>query len=237
MRTLVLVGLLAACDKGKPQPEPLSAPQAELMKTVADGVYKTPRTDAAIIDGATIIDGPEKSVAISRAGVGTLGKLAWWKLDNAEVFARITAGMGLPGTTVGFDVMELPFVDETEEGYFSLKRGDEELAQVLRTQGAKGEEPAAVVIWTREIPTADGIAVGDKVDALLAKHPDLGCKVDMYGTFIGMIAVYIACTSPAEPEITYFINAGKQMFKNGKIAPKQLANLAIVGIGHEFVGS
>jgi hypothetical protein len=142
--------------------------------------------------------------------------------------------MGLPGATVGFDVMELPFVDETEEGYFSLKRGDEELAQVLRTPDDK---PASVVIWTSEIPTADGIRVGDKVDTLVGKHPDLACKVDMYGTFIGMIAVYIACTSPAEPEITYFIDAGKQMFKNGKIAAKQLANLAIVGIGHEFVGS
>lgn len=228
MRTLVLVGLLAACDKGKPQPKPLPAPQAELMKTVANGVFETPRTDAAISDA------PAKSVAISRAGVGTLGKLEWWKLDNDEVFKRIAAGMGLPGATVGFDVMELPFVDETEEGYFSLKRGDEELAQVLRTPDDK---PASVVIWTSEIPTADGIRVGDKVDALVAKHPDLGCKVDMYGTFIGMIAVYIACTSPAEPEITYFIDAGKQIFKNGKIAPKQLANLAIVGIGHEFVGS
>ncbi len=107
---------------------------------------------------------------------------------------------------------------------------------MLRTQGAKHEEPAAVVVWTKEIPTADGIRVGDKVEAVVAKHPDLACKVDMYGTFIGMIAVYIACSSPAEPEITYFIDAGKQMFKNGKIAPKQLANLAIVGIGHEFVG-
>ena len=217
MRTLVLLGLLAACDKGQPQPKPLPAPQAELMGTVATGVFEIPR-----------------SVAISRAGVGKLGKLEWWKLDNDEIFRRINSGMGLPGAAAGFDVMELPFVDETEEGYFSLKRGDEELAQVLRTPDNK---PASVVVWTREIPTADGIRVGDKVDALLAKHPDLSCKVDMYGTFIGMIAVYIACTSPAEPEITYFIDAGKQMFKNGKIAPKQLANLAIVGIGHEFVGS
>jgi hypothetical protein len=217
MRSLVLLGLLAACDKGKPQPKPLPAPQAELMNTVAKGVFETP-----------------KSVAISRAGVGTLGKLEWWKLDNDEVYRRITDGMGLPGATVGIDVMELPFVDETEEGYFSMKRGDEELAQVLRTPDDK---PAAVVVWTSEIPTVDSIRVGDHVDALLAKHPDLSCKVDMYGTFIHMIAVYIACTSPAEPEITYFIDAGKQMFKNGKIAAKQLANLAIVGIGHEFVGS
>ena len=234
MRSLVLALLLAACDKGKPAPKPLPAPQAELMKAVVEG----PRSDAAIADAAAtdVANAPSAKVTISRAGVGTLGKLEWWKLDENQIAKRVEAGIGLPGTTVRFDVMELPFVDETEEGYFSLRRGEEELAQVLRTQGAKREEPAAVVIWTNEIPTADGIRVGDKVDALVAKHPDLGCKVDMYGSFIGMIAVYIACTSPAEPEITYFIDAGKQMFKNGKIAPKQLANLAIVGIGHEFVG-
>jgi len=231
MRTLVLVGLLAACDKGKSSPPPQASPPVVAVRPIDAAIADAPPPpppDAPVA--------PAAKVVVSRKGVGSLGKLAWWKLDNDQVFKRITDGMGLPGATVGFDVMELPFVDETEEGYFSMKRGDDELAQVLRTQGPKGELPASVVIWTNEIPTADGIRVGDKVEALVAKHPDLGCKVDMYGTFIGMIAVYIACTSPTEPEITYFIDAGKQMFKNGKILPKQLANLAIVGIGHEFVG-
>lgn len=234
MRTLVLALLLAACDKGKATPKPAPAPQAELMKAVLEAPRVDASIDAAL--GAALDAAPTQGVVISRAGVGKLGKLEWWKLDNDAVFKRISDGMGLPGATVGFDVMELPFVDETEEGYFSLKRGDEELAQVLRTQDAKAERPASVVVWTSDIPTADGIRVGDNVDALARKHPDLACKVDMYGTFIGMIAVYIACTSPAEPEISYFIDAGKQIFKNGKIAPKQLTNLAIVGIGHEFVG-
>jgi hypothetical protein len=233
MRSLVLLGLFAACDKGKAPPRPSPAPQAELMEAVVKG----PRVDAALADAPPDADLHDATIVLTRAGLGRLGKLEWWKFDNDELIERIAiATQSLGHSKVSFDVMELPFVDETEEGYFSIKRGEEELVQVLRTQDAKREQPAAVVIWTPEVMTADGIHVGSKVEELVAKHPDLGCKVDMYGTFIGMIAVYIACTSPAEPEITYFIEAGKQMSKNGKIAPKQLANLAIVGIGHEFVG-
>jgi hypothetical protein len=225
MRMLVVLGLLAACDKGKAKKEELPAPQAQLMETVADGVMRSPPpVDAAVAAGPVI----------SRAGVGTLGKLEWWKLDNEEIFKRMRTGIPLPGATASFDVMELPFVEETEEGYFSMKRGEEELLQVLRTHDDK---PASVVVWSPEIPTSAGIRVGDKVDALIAKRPDVACTVDMFGTFIGMIAVYIDCASPAEPEIRYFVDPGKQTFKNGKIDTKKLTNLAIVGIGHAFVGS
>lgn len=185
--------------------------------------------DATVSDAA-VATGP----VISRGGVGTLGKLEWWKLENEELVARVQKAIPLKRATVSFEVMELPFHGEAEEGYFSIKRGDEELAQVLRTHDDK---PAAVVVWTNEVPTADGIRVGDKMEALVARRPDLACTVDMMGTFVEMVAVYVACTSPKEPEITYFIHPGEQMFKNGPIETKRLANLAIVGIGHAFVGS
>lgn len=218
MRMLVVLGLLAACDKGKSSPPP-PTPSPPVTRPI----------DAAAPDGAIAI-GP----VISRGGVGTLGKLEWWKLENEELIARIQKAIPLNGATVGFDVMELPFHGEAEEGYFSIKRGEEELVQVLRTHD---DNPAAVVVWTKEIPSADGIRVGDKMEALAAKRPDLKCTVDMMGTFVEMVAVYVACTSPKEPEITYFIHPGEQMFKNGPIETKRLANLAIVGIGHAFVGS
>lgn len=218
MRMVVVLGLLASCDKGKSKPPP-PAPAPEVQRPL----------DAAVVD-AVVATGP----VITRGGVGTFGKVDWSKLDNDALIARVKTAIPLRDATVSFDVMELPFHGETEEGYFSIKRGEEELAQVLRTHDDK---PAAVVVWTNEIPTAQGIRVGDKVDTIVAKRPDLACTVDMMGTFVEMIAVYVACTSPAEPEITYFIDVGQQMFKNGPIETKRIANLAIVGIGHAFVGS
>src|SRR5438445_6793030 len=180
MRRALVLLVMMACGKGKSAPSQgsaLPAPQQKLMDAVADGVFEPPHViDASIPDAAA----PDAAVATgatlsNKDGLSTLGKLLWNKQDETATAELIQKKIGLPGVRVSFDVMDVPGEVETEEGYWSVKRGDKEIIQVLRASQGPDEGPAAVVIWTPEIATTDGIKVGSTVGDLLAKHADIAC--------------------------------------------------------------
>ena len=61
---------------------------------------------------------------------------------------------------------------EREEGYFSVKRGETEVAQMFR----RDDDGLDVRVIDPVFPTADGIHAGDKAAVLFEKHPEVTCK-------------------------------------------------------------
>ena len=233
MRRALVLLVMMACGKGKSAPSQgsaLPAPQQKLMDAVADGVFEPPHViDASIPDAAA----PDAAVATgatlsNKDGLSTLGKLLWNKQDETATAELIQKKIGLPGVRVSFDVMDVPGEVETEEGYWSVKRGDKEIIQVLRASQGPDEGPAAVVIWTPEIATTDGIKVGSTVGDLLAKHADIACHGVMVASTVGADLI---CRSAAEKHIGYFINAEKA---KGQTKPAKISNVDIVALSHEF---
>lgn len=203
------------------------------MNTVADGVFDSSPmpvpADAGAVDAvapdAAVATGPTMS---NQGGLSTLGKLEWSKQDENATAAIIQKKIGLPGVKVSFDVMDVPGEVETEEGYWSVKRGDDEIIQVLRAMQGPDDGPAAVIVWTPEVQTVDGIKVGDTVATLQGKHADLAC----HGTTIAAtVSADIACRSASEKHIAYFLDAKKA---KGQTKPAKLGDVGIVAIAHEF---
>ena len=231
MRGALVLLLVTACGKSKPAPSQGSAvptPQTTPADAQSTGSAAVP-IDAAALDApapdAAVATGPTIS---NKDGLSTLGKLMWNKQDETATAAIIQKKIGLKDVTVSFDVMDVPGEVEREEGYWSVKRGDKEIIQVLRAEQGPDEGPAAVIVWTNDVSTVDGIKVGDTVATLQAKHPDLAC----HGTTIaGTVSADIACRSASEKHIAYFLNAEKA---KGQTKPAKLADVDIVAIAHEF---
>jgi hypothetical protein len=163
----------------------------------------------------------------AKGGLSTLGKIK--EADETATAKEIEKKLGLPGVTVSFDVMDVAGEVEREEGYWSVKRGEKELVQALRTMSGPDEAgPLAVVVWTEEIPTADSIKVGDTFATLIAKHPDVKCKAD---GIADTVYADIVCTDAKEKELGYLISPDKAKIKKGKVAPD---TAKIIAIGHEF---
>jgi hypothetical protein len=232
MRGVLVLLLVMACGKSKPTPSQgsgLTAPQQKLMDAVADGVFEPPH-DAAPPPADAAAPAPDAAVATGPtiSNKDGLSKLMWNKQDENATAAIIQKKIGLPDVTVSFDVMDVPGEVETEEGYWSVKRGDKEIVQVLRASIGPDEGPAAVIVWTPEVPTVDGIKVGDTVATLQAKHADLAC----HGTTIAStVSADTACRSASEKHIAYFLDAETA---KGQTKTAKLANVKIVAIAHEF---
>jgi hypothetical protein len=214
---LLIVIALAACGHRS-----ASAPPAS-----GSGSAQPPPPHVAVADAAA------PALAVSRQGLGPLGKFEWWKQDEDATAKKIaTALAALPGISVTFDVMDVPGDVEREEGYWSVKRKDTELVAVLRQEGDKGETPAAVIVWTAEIPTDDGTRVDDKLGAVVARHADLACTYDADGMVAGLVAAPLQCHSAAAPEIIYLVKPPNKEPKTGALDAKKHGDLEVAGIAH-----
>jgi hypothetical protein len=164
----------------------------------------------------------------AKGGLSTLGKMM--EAGDEDATAKsIEKKIGLPGVAASFDVMDIGGEVEREEGYISVKRGEKELVQLLRTMAsADAAGPLAVVVWTDEVPTADGIKVGDTFATLVAKHPDVKCKS---GAIAEIVSADILCRDPKEKELGYLFSPEKTKVKGGKVSPD---TAKIIAIGHEF---
>jgi hypothetical protein len=242
VRPALLLLLVVACDQGKQQPSQgsgLPAPQATLMTTVANGVFvESPRTasssDATTLDAAV---GPPTLSA--DGGLSTLGRLEWHDMDELAVATVIKDRIGMPGVTVSVDVVVVPAHHVTgKESYWSIKRGDQEIIQGLRgLDGApEGPRPAKVVVVTPEVPTVDGIKVGDTVATLQTRFPDLACRNrDDEWTFVTVRANVECRTLRGGIDLAYIVDArGKKKLKFGDVKPSAIKTLGIVAIAHAF---
>ena len=178
--------------------------------------------------GSAAAVAPTGPTLSAKGGLSTLGKMT--EPGDEEATAKaIASKIGLPGVEASFDVMDVAGEVEREEGYISVKRGEKELVQLLRTMAsADAAGPLAVVVWTDEVPTADGIKVGDTFATLAAKHPDVKCKA---GAIAEIVYADILCRDAKEKELGYLISAEKTKVKGGKVTPD---TAKIIAIGHEF---
>src|SRR5690349_18568660 len=111
----LLLCTVVACDRGAPpatQGSGLPAPQANLMKTVADGVFESPSgVDTIVARGApspadaAIAAGP---LMLSAQGLSTLGRVEWHTLDDQAMIALIQQRIGIPNVTVSVAVVPAP---------------------------------------------------------------------------------------------------------------------------------
>jgi hypothetical protein len=89
-----------------------------------------------------------------------------------------------------------PFMD----GYYSVKKGDTEVLQLLRPLKEAG--PLMVVAVDPLIATADGIKPGDKAAVLGEKRKDVTCTAQRHSP-----ARTLLCTSAAEPSMVFVLDA------------------------------
>lgn len=183
---LVVCASALAC-KGKQAPPPAAATAQP----------PAPAPDAAASGG----------VVIGPLGVGGIVDYQWGNKDEDLVAAELESALAATaGLKVSFAVMD---TELGEEGYFSVQHGDTEVAQVMRTMRfdpdpSEGPQPAPVTVRVihRMIPTHDGLRVGDKLSAVVAKRPDLACVASSTAA-LGLLT----CQSAAEPEITFVVDA------------------------------
>jgi hypothetical protein len=228
MRAILLVvvcGLLGCKGKSANQTSGSGSGSSTVAVAVTPADASLAIDAMDVVDAATAAAGPTLS---AKGGLSSLGKMKQGD-DEATTGKAIEKKIGLPGVAVSFDVMDVAGEVEREEGYWSVKRGEKEIIQALRTMSGPDEAgPLAVVVWTEEIPTADGIKVGDTVATLAAKYPDLKCES---GGIAETVYADIICRNPKEKELGYLISPDKVKLKKGKVSPD---TAKIIAIGHEF---
>jgi hypothetical protein len=222
MRTIVVaLALLIGCDK-KSAPQATSAGSA----STAGSATVAPAMDAAVDDAAmgdaAVSDAAMPDAAMpdasASAGAATIMLTAdglssmpaykrTGKTEN-EVVDDIQARLAvLPGLKVSFAVME--YADEHEEGYFSVKQGEEEVAQLFRTEG----DGVDVRVLGAMFPTPDGVRTGDKAATLVSKYPDLACEAHD-GSELG----FLQCRSRKAAGLVFILDATKYHGKqHGKL--------------------
>lgn len=246
MRLLVATALplvmLVACDRGAQpasQGSGLPAPQANLMKTVAHGVFESPSgVDAVVARGApSPTDAATGPLTLSDDGLSTLGRIEWHTLDDQAMTALIQERIGIPNVTVSVAVVPAPNYVGGNLSYWSVKRDDKEIVQVLRgLDGApEGPRPAEVIVRTPDIPTVDGIKVGDTVASVQAKLELLDCKkYDDDDPLRPSIPSNVICWSLRGAHLLYIVDPGKKKLPRGAVKPSTIKDRAVIAIGHQF---
>jgi hypothetical protein len=240
----LLLVLTVACDRGAQpasQGSGLPAPQANLMKTVANGVFESPSgVDTVVARGATappdaaIATGP---LTLGAEGLNTLGRIEWHTLDEQAMSALIQQRIGIPNVSVSVAVVPAPNYFGGELSYWSVKRDDKEIVQVLRgLDGApEGPRPAEVIVRTSDIPTVDGIKVGDTVASVQAKLELLDCKkYDDDDPLRPSIPSNVICWSLRGAHLLYIVDPGKKKLPPGEVKPSAIKDRAVIAIAHQF---
>ena len=240
----MLLVLTVACDRGAQpasQGSGLSAPQAKLMKTIADGVFETPRGSATSASDASTLTADAAVAAgpliLSDNGLSTLGRIEWHTLDDQGMIALIEQRIGIPNVTVSVAVVPAPNRFGGELSYWSVKRDDKEIVQVLRgLDGApEGPRPAQVIVRTPEIPTIDGINVGDTVATVQAKLGQLACKkYDDDDPLRPSIPSNVICWSFEGAHLLYIVDPGTKKMRRGDVKPSAIKDRAVIAIAHEL---
>jgi hypothetical protein len=199
---LILLAILG-CKKGATQ-EPVTAGSGS-------AVAVAPAIDAAAPD-APAPDAAPTGITIGKAGLSVMPSYNRKGKSDEETVADIQTK--LPDLKVSFEVME--YADEREEGYYSAKKGDDEVAQFFRTE----TDGVDVRVTGPMFATADGIRPGDRLSALVAKHPDVTCEAT--GTSeLGLLQ----CKTAGLPGLVFVLDAetytGKQ---SGKLALDKLVD-------------
>lgn len=199
MRTAVaILALLIGCDKkNPPQAPPVGSGSEPGSAAVA------PAMDATIVDAAMpdapAPDAAAAAITITADGLSSMPSYKRTGKTEDEVVADIQTKLAaLPQLKVSFEVME--YADEREEGYFSVHQGQEEVAQLFRTQG----DAVDVRVIGAMFPTADGVRTGDKVAALVARYPDLACEAHA-GSELGLLQ----CQSRKAAGLVFVLDAEK----------------------------
>jgi len=237
----LLLVLPVACDRGAQpaaQGSGLSAPQANLMKTVSDGVFQTPRgsntrEETTPTADAAIVDGP---LTLSDTGLSTLGRIEWHTLDEQAMSALIQERIGIPNVVVSVAVVPAPNLIGGELSYWSVKRDDKEIIQVLRgLDGApEGPRPAKVVVRTPDVPTIDGINVGDTVATVQTKLGQLACRNYDDDPLFPSLPANVICWSYRGAHLLYVVDPGKKKLPRGDLKPSAIKNRNVIAIAHEF---
>jgi hypothetical protein len=144
-------------------------------------------------------------LVITKNGIGPLQRFNSLK-DEKETAALIQKTLEplLSGITTTVDKMGAE--GNEKKSYFSVKRGDKEIVQVL-----PGLE-AVMLAYTPEITTEDGTKVGDTVGDVMPKHASLMCFNDPAEPISGMVRVDVVCFDKAQTGLLYVIDrAGRKL--------------------------
>lgn len=207
--------MIVACKKKEPEKTP-----APPQPAVADAAVAAEPIDASAPDA------PAAKLVLTREGLGPLQGVDWSKHDGDGTVKVIQDALAplMPGITTAFDVMDVPGEVEHEEGYLSVKRGEKELVMVL------SDTVPTILVWTPEIPTDEGIKVGDTVATVLAKHPNLHCANDPGALIAEMVAADIKCDDKDAPGMLYVLDPNKKKLKRGELKPSSVADVPIAAI-------
>lgn len=168
--TIIAAGVLAAaCGNGK-------------------GAGTTPR-------GPVTLPEPTDDVfEISQRGVGPIIAFTGTFADDDGNIAALKELLGGPesGLDVAFGVIDIGDEVEAEEGYYSIRVRDEEIARVMRT------EPVTVYAVSPRYRTRDNIRVGMKLADLAAARPSVTCTATERGQYGSL-----TCRTAEEPDVIF----------------------------------
>jgi hypothetical protein len=223
MRSVSWIALLvcvASCTKREP------APAAPVVAVVVDAAPAPP------IDAPVVVDAAPARLVLTRDGIGPLQRLAWAKQNEQKIADVIQDALEplLPGIATRFDVLDVPGEVETEEGYWSVKRGETELVMVLRDHSTDEPRPVVMIVWTPDIPTEDGTKVGDSVATVLAKHPKLACANHPQALIVGTVGADATCEDKDAPGVLYVLDARKRKLPRGALTPSKIKDVSIVAL-------
>jgi hypothetical protein len=158
---------------------------------------------------------------ISEKGVGPITDLVQGDRDDDAELKLIADAVAPLGLTATSEVMDMPGEVEHEEGYFSVKKGDDEVLQIFR---GDPEDPSLKIhVIDPMFATADGAKVGSAIGMVDGDHKDMTCKVDP-DSELG----YITCTAPSAPKLTFVVDATK--FKGKTFDPHKDGERKVVVI-------
>ncbi len=171
MRALAAALVSIGCNNsGPPAPVPTPVPVSVPDAAPRDA---PPQPDAARPDAsAASAASASSAILITKDGFSTFPHYKRTHMTDLEVTRDLAAK--LAPLDVQFAVMD--YADDREEGYFSVKHGDREVAQIFRTEYQDGIQ---VRILGPQFATADGLHTGDTAATLFAKRPKVTCAADV----------------------------------------------------------
>jgi len=210
-RSCAVLVLLLGCKQSAPEVQPVS-PVGSGPPVVATAPIDAPPTDAPTPDA------PAVAITLTKAGFSVMPAYKRTGKSDQEVVAEIQTKLAvLPSLKVSFEVME--YADEREEGYYGVKQGETEVAQLFRTDPGDGVDVRVLDVM---FPTADGIRVHDKASVLFAKHPEITCQAHP-DSELGLLQ----CRGAAG-ELVYVLDAtGYKGKRAGKLPMAKLADRPI----------
>lgn len=210
-RLALLLVVILGCKKTQ-EPVAAGSGSAVVVASAIDAAAPdAPPPDAAAPDAPPAPTG----IIIGKDGLSVMPSYNRKGKSDDETVADIQTK--LPDLKVSFEVME--YADEHEEGYYSAKKGDEEVAQFFRTE----TDGVDVRVTGPMFATAEGIRPGDKLSVLIAKHADVTCEA-IAKSELG----FLQCKSAGLPGLVFVLDAEKYKGKqNGKLAIDKLADRPI----------